>query len=460
MWTRSAPTIVAAGLLAGSVLTGCGLSADAGTTASAEPAAVQSLPGSDASTARLGIITERFMAQTGDLPGSFGGFNAEQISALTQSLTRVEDRSITVLSTPITLGGSVADRPTRDAAMACTEHRGSSIVITDVADPALIDCLIGNGSIVIDASAQPWDEAALIQRAPFLWATATATADVAELALLAQAKAAGLLATGPATIVAGPDQVTQRVAATITSPGLTADGLVPATITVGEQVTASPTTMQARDAKQFSAAVDQARRDGQTGVVRPIAPRVFSAMTSSDSFNRVRSTILITSTSWPGGPLARGTLSSGTAPIGSRTALLGWSPPSDGTAMVDTPNAAGDAAAAAACQTTLKTNLPPPGRQGAWASLYRMCDALSLARTALSAQGTPTAADVRDTIWNASTQWQPAAVTANGWTPNTYTGANIAQWFTWNPSCTLMTKQDPIGCFAPTGAPIPLQPRG
>lgn len=455
---RSVTALLAAALFAAATLAGCGFSADAGAPSVTNAKLASPLPGSDAAGARLGIITSRSKYLTLELPGRFSGLTDEQISALTASIARVGDRSVTVLSTPMTVGVAVEGEPTRHAAKACTEQKGSSIVITDVADAGLVDCLIGNGSVVIDASAQPWDEQALARRAPFLWASATATADVAERALLAQAKTAGLLPTGPATIVTGPDETTQRVAAAITSPGLIAQGLAPQTITVEVQAPASPGSAQQADLAPVIAAAQQASKAGRTGIVRPLTPSIFALLASEESFSSANSKVLVTSTSSPRRVLSQSSVRSPS--IGARTWLLGWAPPSDGTALVDTPNASGDEETAAACQAALGKQSPPQGQQEAWPSLYRMCDATNLARAALNTTGAPTAAGVRDAIWNTSSAWQPAAVTASGWTPNTYTGANIARWFAWNPNCRPAAVQDPTGCFAPTGAPIPLQPTG
>jgi hypothetical protein len=77
---------------------------------------------------------------------------------------------------------------------------------------------------------------------------------------------------------------------------------------------------------------------------------------------------------------------------------------------------------------------------------------MNLLRIGAAPSGALTDAAFRDAIWSAGQSWNPAAVFAAGWTPNTFAGANQARWLTGNEACQPSTA----ACFTYAEGTVPL----
>lgn len=392
-------------------------------TASATP-----LPGVTAASIAVGLVTlDTVQQQSQSLrldPPKFLGLSADEVGALLPPSTSLGGRNVTVTRTEFVppFGTPFSKIPVEST---CSAQAASAVVITDVPSPALVDCLLANGSVVIDASAQPWDTTALNQRAPRLWASAGAPADVAEKVLLAQAQQRGALPQGSVTVVKGDDELLRRVAETVTIPTLTSAGLI---------VTPVDILKGTEEGIALGPAVDEIL-DTAPDLVRPMKSADYVWFSSSLGVTPERPTVpvlLVTSNNG---------LRSNTPDVNPEGLAairgLGWTPLRDMPTVPYTEPAPSSPTAAQACASAYPgIEFSTTKRSGPF-SLYRWCDAVNLLRIGLGSSGTPTQDSFRDAVWASGSAWNPAAVLAEGWTPQSYTGANQARW---------LVGTDALGC--------------
>lgn len=440
-WGRHSAALVSIAVIAAG-LSACG-GAEAGTSESATTptASGAPLPGATATTMTVGVVAADIEAlnpintlQFRD--PRFPGLSAAQAAALLPPSTELGGRTVTVNSTPFA-PKNVVEAPDEPVQAICTAQKSSAIVITDVPNRPLIDCLVKNGSVVIDASTTVWDTTALNERAPLLWASATAAADTAENVLLAQAAQRNALPQGKATVIRGADDVTRRVADQITIPTLTAAGLA---------VTSLDEFEEAQGGFGRGPAV-QELLSTDPSLVRPMTALDYGTLTGfaqPQAEDPQTPRILITSNTNP-------SFASGNAFVGAASQGLGWSPFRDGTSPGSDPQAS-SAAASQDCAATYPSVDFSDRSTNARSFLYRWCDAVNLLRIGTAPTGALTDAAFRDAVWSSGSAWNPAAVFANGWTSNTYTGANQARWLTGTEAC-----EQGLGlCFTYAEGTIPL----
>jgi hypothetical protein len=405
---------VAAGLLVSACDAGSG--ADATPQATATP-----LPGVTDTSIAIGVVTlDTSKQQSQDLrfkPPTFFGLSQDEVDAFLPPTATLAGRTLTVTALEFApeFGTLVTNAPVQPT---CSAQSRSAVVITDVPSTALVDCLLANGSIVIDASYQAWDTTALNQRAPRLWATATAAADIAEKVMLTQAEQRGALPAGEATVILGTDPLLRRVAESVTIPALSSAGL--AVLSVEE-------IEEAEGGFGRGPAVERILERG---------PEVIRAMTILDylAINNFTTptaeaptapTLLVTSNN----AISVGTFN---ATGLAATRGLGWSPFRD---EPTTPSAGPRTApsspdAGAACTSTYPDVDFENPKQFAQSFLYRWCDAVNLLRLGLRPAQAPTLDSFKESVWTNGSTWNPAAVLAQGWTPQSFAGANRARWLT------------------------------
>jgi hypothetical protein len=393
----------------------------------------------------IGVVTADLLAINPRLDlvlraPEFGGLTAQQVSAFLPSSFALGGRTVSVQLTPFAPkdGFTAPDEP---IAGICAAQANSAIVITDVAKRDLVDCLLDNGSLVIDASTTAWDTAALAERAPMLWAPATAAADVAERVLIAEAGRRDLLRTGSALVVTGADEIDRRVAEQATIPALQASGLA---------VTSLNGFPENSYGTNYGLAVEELLATPPS-VVRPLSVLDYFVFTGfvteplSGTTAPPLPTFLVTSNNGL-------TSSPPNRSVIRATQGLGWTPLRDRLAQADNAAPSTPEAAAACARDYPGINFSDTATN-ATSYLYRWCDAVNLLRLGTASPGAATSTAFRDAVWAAGAAWQPAAVFAEGWSSGSYAGANQARWIRDGLNCPVTIE----ACYEYEDVPISLK---
>jgi hypothetical protein len=231
-------------------------------------------------------------------------------------------------------------------------------------------------------------------------------------------------------------------------PALTSQGATVEQIDVASGASEAPS-----NALEVVATAAQQVADADASVIRPLSPRLYPVMGSSNADWR-DSQVFVTTANAPWSVVAGA--GSG-ATLASQSAGLGWSPADDGLSRVN-PERPADADAVERCPEPLRA-------EGAVASnerrlKWRLCDALQLIGLGLPDTSVGTAAGFRDAVWSGGQAWEPVAVSADGWTNGSYAGANLARWLRWDATCAADDEPLSEGCFAYDGSEVPLLPIG